>query len=147
MADEDRMFIGGEWVGSESGAVFEATSPSSGEVIGTVPEGTRADAQRAIAAAGEAGQGGGGGAEGGEVISYVEMAAEDATRLDGVIPPSVDRSKRVLLQRVPRGVVAAISPWNWPYTMPAEIVAPALAYGHAVGWGPAPTTSGGAGEP
>ena len=40
MADEYRMFIGGEWVGSESGAVFEATSPSSGEVIGTVPEGT-----------------------------------------------------------------------------------------------------------
>ncbi|HLB61274.1 MAG TPA: aldehyde dehydrogenase family protein [Actinomycetota bacterium] len=181
MADEYRMFIGGEWVGSESGAVFEATSPSSGEVIGTVPEGTRADAQRAIAAAGEAWQGWGALSafdraaklrrmaeiaaerredlahtlaldqgkplraeahdEVEELISYFEMAAEDATRLDGVIPPSVDRSKRVLLQRVPRGVVAAISPWNWPYTMPAEIVAPALAYGNAVVWVPAPTTS------
>src|SRR5581483_4378864 len=47
----------------------------------------------------------------------------------------------VLLQRVPRGVVGVISPWNWPYTMPAEIVAPALAYGNAVVWVPAPSTS------
>ena len=34
MADEYRMFIAGEWVGSESGATFEATSPSTGEVGG-----------------------------------------------------------------------------------------------------------------
>jgi acyl-CoA reductase-like NAD-dependent aldehyde dehydrogenase len=34
MADEHRMFIGGEWVGSETGATFEATSPSTGEVGG-----------------------------------------------------------------------------------------------------------------
>ena len=48
MADEHRMLIGGEWVASESGATFDATSPSTGEVIGSLPEGTRADAQRAI---------------------------------------------------------------------------------------------------
>jgi hypothetical protein len=30
MADEHRRFIAGEWVGSESGATFEATSPASG---------------------------------------------------------------------------------------------------------------------
>jgi len=47
----------------------------------------------------------------------------------------------VLLYRVPRGVVSVISPWNWPYTMPGEILAPALAYGNAVVWAPAPTTS------
>jgi succinate-semialdehyde dehydrogenase/glutarate-semialdehyde dehydrogenase len=46
-----------------------------------------------------------------------------------------------LLQRVPRGVVSIISPWNWPYTMPAEILAPAIAYGNAVVWVAAPTTS------
>ncbi|MGH2678738.1 MAG: aldehyde dehydrogenase family protein, partial [Actinomycetota bacterium] len=51
MADEHGMFIDGTWVPSESGAVFDAHSPSTGEVIGTVPEGTRRDAQRAIAAA------------------------------------------------------------------------------------------------
>jgi acyl-CoA reductase-like NAD-dependent aldehyde dehydrogenase len=54
MADEHRMFIAGEWVGSESGATFEATSPSTGEVIGTLPEGTRGDVRRAVAAAAEA---------------------------------------------------------------------------------------------
>jgi acyl-CoA reductase-like NAD-dependent aldehyde dehydrogenase len=34
-----------------------------------------------------------------------------------------------------------ITPWNWPYTMPAEVVAPALASGNAVVWAPAPSTS------
>ena len=48
------MFVGGEWVASESGAVLEATSPSTGKPIGTVPEGTRADARRAVDAAGAA---------------------------------------------------------------------------------------------
>ena len=43
------------------------------------------------------------------------------------MPPSVDASKRVLAYRVPRGVVGVITPWNWPYTMPAELIAPALA--------------------
>ena len=37
MADDHRMFIAGEWVGSERGSTFEATSPSTGEVIGTLP--------------------------------------------------------------------------------------------------------------
>ena len=55
------------------------------------------------------------------------------------MPPSVDANKRVLLYRVPRGVVSIISPWNWPYTMPAEILAPAIAYGNTVVWAPAPT--------
>ena len=76
-----------------------------------------------------------------ELMTYLEMAAADATRLEGSLPPSVDAGKRVLLQRVPRGVVGVISPWNWPYTMPAELVAPALAAGNAVVWVPAPTTS------
>jgi succinate-semialdehyde dehydrogenase/glutarate-semialdehyde dehydrogenase len=76
-----------------------------------------------------------------ELIRYFYLASEDATRAEGLLPPSVDADKRVLLQRVPRGVVGVISPWNWPYTMPAEIVAPALAYGNAVVLAPAPSTS------
>jgi succinate-semialdehyde dehydrogenase/glutarate-semialdehyde dehydrogenase len=76
-----------------------------------------------------------------ELVSYFEMAAADAVRADGLMPPSVDAGKRVLLYRVARGVVGVISPWNWPYTMPAEIVAPALAYGNAVVLAPAPSTS------
>jgi succinate-semialdehyde dehydrogenase/glutarate-semialdehyde dehydrogenase len=57
------------------------------------------------------------------------------------MPPSVDASKRVLAYRVPRGVVGVITPWNWPYTMAAEVVAPALASGNTVVWGPASSTS------
>ena len=76
-----------------------------------------------------------------ELIVYFRMAAADATRLEGLLPPSIDAAKRVLVQRVPRGVVGVITPWNWPYTMAAEIVAPALAAGNAVVWNPAMHTS------
>jgi succinate-semialdehyde dehydrogenase/glutarate-semialdehyde dehydrogenase len=43
--------------------------------------------------------------------------------------------------RRPRGVVGVITPWNWPYTMPAELIAPALASGNTVVWTPASTTA------
>jgi acyl-CoA reductase-like NAD-dependent aldehyde dehydrogenase len=175
------MFVGGDWVESDSGAVLEATSPATGETIGTVPEGTREDARRAIAAANAAArdwaarsaferaeamervanlvlerrddlartltldQGKPLHAEAydevDELAAYWRNAAADATRLEGSMPPSVDAGKRILAYRVPRGVVGAITPWNWPYTMPAEVVAPALACGNAVVWVPAPSTS------
>ena len=48
------MVVGGAWTESESGERFEATSPATGESLGTVPEGTREDARRAIAAANDA---------------------------------------------------------------------------------------------
>jgi succinate-semialdehyde dehydrogenase/glutarate-semialdehyde dehydrogenase len=76
-----------------------------------------------------------------ELVVYWRMAAADATRIVGTMPPSVDASKRVLAYRVPRGVVGVITPWNWPYTMPAEVIAPSLAAGNAVVWVPAPSTS------
>jgi succinate-semialdehyde dehydrogenase/glutarate-semialdehyde dehydrogenase len=76
-----------------------------------------------------------------ELVEYWRMAAEDAKRLHGELPNSFSAGKRVLLQRRSRGVVAVISPWNWPYTMPAELIAPALACGNAVVWTPAPTTA------
>jgi acyl-CoA reductase-like NAD-dependent aldehyde dehydrogenase len=77
----------------------------------------------------------------GELEEYFRMAAADATRIEGLMPPSVDAAKRVFVYRVPRGVVGAVTPWNWPYTMPAEILAPALAAGNAVVWSPAASTS------
>src|SRR2546421_10642845 len=49
-----KMFVGGRWVDSESGETFEATSPATGEVIPTLPKGTRADAGRALEAASQA---------------------------------------------------------------------------------------------
>ena len=181
MTEHVRMFVGGDWVDAEDGAVFDAIGPSTGAVVGSVAEGTRGDAQRAIDAANRAwpawaalsvfdratamervaevidgrrddlartltlDQGKPLRAEAydevAELITYFEMAAADARRMEGLMPPSVDANKRVLLYRVSRGVVSIISPWNWPYTMPAEILAPAIAYGNTVVWAPAPTTS------
>lgn len=76
-----------------------------------------------------------------ELLVYFRMAAADATRLDGLMPPSIDPRKRILVYRVPVGVVGIVTPWNWPYTMPAEMIAPALAGGNTVVWNPARLTS------
>ncbi|MCM4084492.1 aldehyde dehydrogenase family protein [Paractinoplanes hotanensis] len=77
----------------------------------------------------------------GELVTYWRMAAEDGKRLGGLLPNSSSPGKRALLIRRPRGVVGVITPWNWPYTMPAELIAPALAAGNTVVWTPAPSTS------
>jgi len=76
-----------------------------------------------------------------ELISYWRNAAEDCVRLEGRVANSVSPGKRVLLVRRPRGVIGVITPWNWPYTMPAELIAPALAAGNTVVWTPASTTA------
>jgi succinate-semialdehyde dehydrogenase/glutarate-semialdehyde dehydrogenase len=77
----------------------------------------------------------------GELIEFWRMAAEDGKRLTGTIPESAAPGRRVLLLRRPLGVVGLITPWNWPYTMPAEVLAPALACGNCVVWTPAPSTA------
>jgi acyl-CoA reductase-like NAD-dependent aldehyde dehydrogenase len=76
-----------------------------------------------------------------ELVAYWRNAAEDGKRLEGRLANSVSANKRVLLVRRPRGVIGVITPWNWPYTMPAELIAPALAAGNAVVWTPASTTA------
>ncbi len=76
-----------------------------------------------------------------ELIAMWHAAAEDGLRLEGTIPPSSAPGKRVLLMRRPVGPVGVVTPWNWPYTMPAEIVAPALAAGNTVVWIPASSTA------
>jgi acyl-CoA reductase-like NAD-dependent aldehyde dehydrogenase len=76
-----------------------------------------------------------------ELAEYFRMAAEDGKRRAGALPASVSAGRRILVQRVPLGVVAVVSPWNWPYTMGAEIFAPAMAAGNTVVWVPAPSTT------
>jgi succinate-semialdehyde dehydrogenase/glutarate-semialdehyde dehydrogenase len=76
-----------------------------------------------------------------ELAEYFRMAGEDAKRREGGLPASTSAGRRILATRVPLGVVAVVSPWNWPYTMGAELFAPAMAAGNAVVWVPAPTTS------
>src|SRR3954468_23475626 len=76
-----------------------------------------------------------------ELVAYWRNAAEDGKRLEGRLANSFTPGKRVLLIRRPRGVIGVITPWNWPYTMPAELIAPALASGNTVVWTPATTTA------
>jgi len=76
-----------------------------------------------------------------ETARYFDLAAADATRLVGAMPPSDSAGRRVLVHTVPLGVIGVVTPWNWPYTMGAELFAPAMAAGNAVVWVPAPTTS------
>jgi acyl-CoA reductase-like NAD-dependent aldehyde dehydrogenase len=176
-----KMFVGGQWVDSESGETFEARSPATGEVIATLPKGTRADAARAVETAHRARQTMAGlGAferaallhrvaaamearreelarwltldqgkpykaeaqgEVAEAIEYFRIAAEDIRRLETNVIPSVSRNKLVFTLRVPRGVYAVITPWNWPLTMATEVIAPALAGGNTIVWAPASSTS------
>ncbi len=76
-----------------------------------------------------------------ETAVYFKMAAADARTLAGTLPASASGERRVMVQRVPLGVIGIVTPWNWPYTMGAELFAPAMAAGNTVVWVPAPTTS------
>ncbi len=176
-----RMFVAGEWRDALSGASEPATSPATGEDLGPVAQGDRADAQAAVDAAARAYPGWAAETafaraaalhrvadacvarrdelaraltldqgkplhaeaydEVDELVAMWRGAAEDGVRLEGSIPPSSAPGKRVLLLRRALGPVAVVTPWNWPYTMPAEIVAPALAVGNTVVWTPAPSTA------
>jgi succinate-semialdehyde dehydrogenase/glutarate-semialdehyde dehydrogenase len=61
--------------------------------------------------------------------SFVEWFAEEAKRLYGDVIPGHQPDKRILVLRQPVGVVAAITPWNFPAAMITRKVAPALAAG------------------
>ncbi len=68
----------------------------------------------------------------GEIInanSYVSWYAEEGKRIYGETIPSSHPNKRILIQKQPVGVVAAITPWNFPASMITRKVAPALAAG------------------
>ncbi len=72
--------------------------------------------------------------------SYIEWFGEQAKRIDGAIIPGPAADKRILCLREPVGVVAAITPWNFPNAMIARKAAPALAAGCTVVIKPASET-------
>ena len=61
--------------------------------------------------------------------SFIEWFAEEAKRIYGDIIPGHQVDKRLLVLRQPVGVVAAITPWNFPSAMITRKAAPALAAG------------------
>lgn len=72
--------------------------------------------------------------------AYVEFYAEEAKRIAGEILPSHRSDARILVMRQAVGVVAAITPWNFPAAMITRKIAPALAAGCTVVVKPAPDT-------
>ena len=172
-------FIGGAWVGADSGKVIEVTNPATGEVIGTVPNCGEAETLRAIDAAAAAFadfaamdlmtrvgllwklhdalmdnqaalaelltvEMGKPLAEAkGEIAigaQYVRWFAEEARRAKGEIVPAGVAGRRILVTKHPVGVVGMITPWNFPSSMLARKIAPALAVGCPIVAKPATAT-------
>ncbi len=172
-------YIGGAWVGADSGKTIDVTNPATGEVIGTVPAGGAAETHRAIDAASAAYPAfsamdlmsrvgllwklhdalmdnqaalaelltiemGKPMAEAmGEIAigaQYVRWFAEEARRAKGEIVPAGVNGRRILVTKHPVGVVGMITPWNFPSSMLARKVAPALAVGCTVVAKPATAT-------
>lgn len=72
--------------------------------------------------------------------SFVEWFAEEAKRAYGDVIPGHGGDKRIVTIKQPIGVVAAITPWNFPNAMITRKVAPALAAGCTVVIKPAEDT-------
>jgi len=72
--------------------------------------------------------------------SYIEWFAEEAKRIYGDTIPGPSDDKRIVVIRQPVGVVACITPWNFPNAMLTRKIAPALAAGCTVVCKPASET-------
>lgn len=66
--------------------------------------------------------------------------AGEAVRLEGIVRPSDSYGLTNIVERVPIGVVATISPWNFPVLNPIRKIVPALACGCTVVFKPATST-------
>jgi len=71
---------------------------------------------------------------------FVEWFAEEGKRAYGEVVPAHAADKRILVLKQPIGVVAAITPWNFPSAMITRKLAPALAAGCTVVLKPASAT-------
>jgi aminomuconate-semialdehyde/2-hydroxymuconate-6-semialdehyde dehydrogenase len=164
--------IGGELVDSLDGKTFETINPHTGEAYALVAEGSKADAERAVAAARRAFDVGPwprlSTAERRKLLNRLaDKVAEHAEQLAGAETrdmgkpitesrthdlPRVERNFRFFADfqdqataeafpmsgyhtytmYEPKGVVAAISPWNFPLMLASWKVSPALAFGNTV---------------
>lgn len=79
----------------------------------------------------------------GEIASsaaYVQWFSEEARRAYGDVVPSPWADRRILVTREPVGVIAAITPWNFPSSMLSRKIGPAIAAGCTVVVKPASQT-------
>ncbi|ACP27093.1 succinic semialdehyde dehydrogenase [Sinorhizobium fredii NGR234] len=79
----------------------------------------------------------------GEIVygaSFIEWFAEEGRRVYGDLVPGHQKDKRILVMKQPIGVVAAITPWNFPNAMITRKAGPAFAAGCAMVLKPAAQT-------
>ncbi|WP_169392034.1 MULTISPECIES: NAD-dependent succinate-semialdehyde dehydrogenase [Psychrobacter] len=61
--------------------------------------------------------------------SFIQWFAEEGKRIYGDVIPTTNKNQRFIITKEPLGVVAAITPWNFPLAMITRKAAPALAAG------------------
>jgi aldehyde dehydrogenase (NAD+) len=167
MKAHDKIYIGGEWVAPSGKGAFDVIDASTEEVMGRVPAGDAADADRAVRAARAAFDGWSRTppAERAQYLSKIQAGlgarmqeiAETVAREVGMplslsnmiqaglptmcfgsyaeLAPTVAHEEKTgnsIVAREPVGVVACITPWNYPLLQVAAKVAPALAAGCTV---------------
>lgn len=174
-----QAFVAGQWCDADNLQRTDIYNPATQEIIGTVPNMGKTEAERAIQVATIAWaawknktakdrsiilkrwfelmveqadelafiltseQGKPLAEARGEILyaaSFVEWFAEEAKRVYGDIVPSPYPDSRIVVQKQAIGVVAAITPWNFPAAMITRKVAPALAAGCPCIVKPAPET-------
>ena len=64
--------------------------------------------------------------------SFIEYACEGARRIEGDIIPSDNPNEQIWIQKIPRGVVVAITAWNFPLALAGRKLGPALVAGNTV---------------
>ncbi|AXF57787.1 NAD-dependent succinate-semialdehyde dehydrogenase [Salicibibacter kimchii] len=172
------MYIDGQWQGSEL-SQFEITNPATKQVLGSVPEGGKKQAEQAVEAAHKTFESWSklpaqdrsrlladwhrlideNKEEIGKIMTleqgkplqeaigevnyangFISWYAEEAKRIYGETIPASHTNKRIFVQKQPVGVVAAITPWNFPAAMITRKVGPALAAGCTVVVKPAEET-------
>lgn len=163
-----KAYVAGDWVDADDRSTFPVVNPARGDVICEVPNLSRAETARAIAAAAVAqkewaartgkeraaimrkwfelmmanqddlgtilcAEMGKPLAEAkGEIAygaSFIEWFGEEAKRVYGETIPGHQRDKRLTVLKQPIGVVASITPWNFPNAMITRKCGPALAVG------------------
>lgn len=64
--------------------------------------------------------------------SFVEYACEWARHIEGDIVPSDNENEQIWIQKIPRGVVVAITAWNFPFALAGRKIGPALVAGNTM---------------
>ncbi len=166
-----KQFINGQWLEPSNREYVEVFNPSDDSIVGKVPDGNEADAQKALEAAAAAQK------EWAKVpakkrgeimvrfadlimanqeeiatvltkeqgklfsvakfeveaaVNFIKYTSEWARRIEGDIIPSDNENEQIWIQKVPRGVVVAITAWNFPFALAGRKIGPALVAGNAI---------------